>query len=469
VIGPFAERDVAAFLARAIDVNREPLVERSFTDLAARWRELGLRPGDLVLLALPTSVALLQHFFGVLAAGGVPALVAPGAPSARMREMAARMGARVVGAVRLPAGHLRGEGEEPPRVENVGAIETAWLSDGAPATSEGEVVLLTSGTSGVSSGCVTSVEAMLRNAERHAGSIGQRAEDTVLVSLPLYFSFALVAQVLGTLSRGGTLVIGGPPFHHGAYARTLAEHRVAVSALTPIQARTLLQHRTELPASLRVLGVGGDSLAPDHVAALLAARPGGELYLTYGLTQAGPRVSTLAAHEAPPHRYGSVGLPLPGTRVALADLGDGSGRKELLVSSDTLMRRRIGLVEGRSSADFREPGVLATGDVFDQDDEGYLYYRGRLSSYILRAGEKVSLATVQRLATALPGVVSARTKVFPGEEGEDFDLTLVVADTDARQTPEQYRAALSRIVRRGELPRAIEVVVDHPANASGYK
>ena len=33
---------------------------------------------------------------------------------------------------------------------------------------------------------------------------------------------------------------------------------------------------------------------PEHAAELLALRPGGELYLTYGLTQAGPRVSTLA-------------------------------------------------------------------------------------------------------------------------------------------------------------------------------
>jgi len=45
--------------------------------------------------------------------------------------------------------------------------------------------------------------------------------------------------------------------------------------------------------------VGGDSLAPEHVADLLRARPGRELYLTYGLTQAGARVSTLSAHAEP--------------------------------------------------------------------------------------------------------------------------------------------------------------------------
>src|SRR5262249_18147438 len=162
-----------------------------------------------------------------------------------------------------------------------------------------------------------------KNAARHADSIGQQPDDTVLISLPLHFSFALVAQALGTLGRGGQLVVAGPPFQHAAYAAMVAAHGVTVSALTPLLVRPLLQHRTPLPESLRVLGVGGDSLPAEHVGELLRLRPGGELYLTYGLTQAGPRVSTLAAHREPSSRHASVGLPIGGTAVSLADLGDG--------------------------------------------------------------------------------------------------------------------------------------------------
>jgi long-chain acyl-CoA synthetase len=350
----------------------------------------------------------------------------------------------------------------------VGQLETAWLPppERSPV-SEGEVVLLTSGTSGFASGCVTTLAAMLRNGARHVEAIGQRADDTVLISLPLHFSFALVAQALGSLGRGSRLVIAGPPFIPAAYTAMIAAQGVTVSALTPVQVRTLLQQRTPIPASLRTLGVGGDSLAPAHVGELLRHRPGGELYLTYGLTQAGPRVSTLAAHREPESRHASVGHPLPGTEVTLADLGDGSGRTELLISSDTLMRRRIGLVEGRGE-DFRAPGVLATGDVFTRDEEGYLFHRGRLGEYILRGGEKVALATVRRLATQLRGVLTARTEVVARDEGEDFDLVLTVPQGADRQTPDQYRAQLARSVRRGELPRAIHVI-DPPAQAFGYK
>lgn len=463
MIGPLPEAQIAAFFERTVDVSVDALRERPFTDLADRWRALGLRPGDLVLLSLPTGVALLHHFFGVIAAGGVPALLAPGTPSARIREMVSLMGARAVGAVRLPAAGL-----DPERVDHVGLIEVAWYPASAePAAAPGEVVMLTSGTSGFASGCVTTLDAMLRNGARHADAIGQRAGDTVLISLPLHFSFAMVAQALATLGRGGRLVIAGPPFREDAYVKVIAAEGVTVSSLSPTQVRTLLQHGTPFPPGLRTLGVGGDSLSPEHVADLLRRRPGAELYLTYGLTQAGPRVATLAAHAAPPSRYASVGLPLADTKVWLSDLGDGSGRTELIVASDTVMRRRIGLIEGRIHDDLRAPGVLATGDVFEQDDEGYLFYRGRLSEYILRGGEKVCVATVRRVATRLPGVVTARTRVKKGEDGEDYDLVLVV--TGETPEPEQYRGLLAKSVRRAELPQGIEIVADHQAHGLGYK
>lgn len=459
------------FCASAIDLGKEALHDRAPSALAEEWRAAGISPGDLVILSLPTGVALLQHFFGVIAAGGVPALVAPGTPSVRLRELASVMHARAIAAVRLPAG--LGDGA----AVGVGALEVALREPGEPLTREGEVVLLTSGTSGAASGCVFGADALLQNGARHAASLGIRAGDVVLVSLPLHFSFALVAQALGTLSVGGRLVIAGPPFNPEAYLAALASQHVTASALTPVLVRSLIlhldHHAAAIPSSLRVLSVGGDSLGPSHVKDLLRVRPGGELYLTYGLTQAGPRVATLAAHREPEERYASVGLPLEGTRTWLEDLPDGSGRRQLMVSSSTVMRRRIGLVEGRSSDDLRAPKdglpVLATGDVFETDSAGYLYYKSRLSEYILRGGEKVSLATVRRVATSLPDVVGAKVKLSPRDDGQDFDLLLVVNEAGLARGVDHYRAQIGRSLRRAEHPRSIEIALANEARAFEYK
>src|SRR5258708_7677399 len=93
---PAAER-LDAFVAGTVEVLPDP--ERGVpacASLAQAWRRRGLRPGDLVLLCLPNGAELLHQFFGVLTAGGVPALLPPMVPAARLREISQSMGARAV-------------------------------------------------------------------------------------------------------------------------------------------------------------------------------------------------------------------------------------------------------------------------------------------------------------------------------------------------------------------------------------
>jgi acyl-coenzyme A synthetase/AMP-(fatty) acid ligase len=350
--------------------------------------------------------------------------------------------------------------------EKVGVLEAGLFPNPAPSlTKPGEVVLLTSGTSGFASGCVFGIDQLLLNGQRHADSIGQHSDDKVLVNLPLHYSFALVAQMLGTFARGGQLVIDGPPFNPVHYSRIVGEYGISVSALTPILARTLLHGGDRAAHSPRVLSVGGDTLGSEDVSRLLEYRPGKELYLTYGLTQAGPRVSTLAAHTEPKARYTSVGRPLAGTTVSFRPVRGDAATQELVVTSATVMRRRIGIVEGRSQLEDSIAGTVATGDVFEHDSDGYLFFRARLSDFIIKQGEKISLAGVRTVARQLPNVINAKTKVFRSEAGdEDFDLTLYVS-TDGVNSADLLR----RQLRRTEMPRAIHVEQGDRNSVPGHK
>jgi acyl-CoA synthetase (AMP-forming)/AMP-acid ligase II len=434
--------------------------------LGRAWKELGLRPGDLVLLCLPNSRELLHQFFGVMMAGGVPALLPPLMPAARLREIAGAMGAFAVGALRLTTGFLGAES-----YKHMGHLHIALLKPPPePAAAPGEMVLMTSGTSGVSSGCVFDFEAILLNGQRHADAIGQRAEDTVLLNLPLYFSFALSSQALASLTRGSRLIISGPPFHQAGYQEALKQFRVTVSALTPVHIRSFFYNDPSALTELRVLSVGGDQLERELAARLVELRKGKEVYFTYGLTQAGPRVCTLAAHAEPSSRFSSVGLPHEGTEVWIRPVEDGSGRKQLFVKSDTVMKRSIGRVEGRPN-DLVGPQTIATGDAFEIDEDGYLFFKGRLSDFISRKGEKISLATVRRLTSGLPHVVKAWTKVFKHSDGsEDYDLELRI---DAAFLTEERRsdlqAILRQILRRAEMPHAIHIEPASELDEQRYK
>ena len=458
-----------SFVERTIEAlpSGIPLTPPDCESLAKAWKERGLRPGDLVLLCLPNSRELLHQFFGVLIAQGVPALLPPIVPAARLREIAKAMGAFAIGGLRLPAGDI-----ETVSRETIGHLQVAILrTPPEPAAAPGEVVLMTSGTSGFSSGCVFDFESILLNGRRHADAIGQNKEDTVLVNLPLFFSFALSSQALSSLVRGNRLIISGPPFNLMGYRKSIQDYGVTVSALTPVSIRSTLHADPTALVAPRVLSVGGDALSPELVARLVELRQGKEVYITYGLTQAGPRVCTLAAHSEPSSRYSSVGLAHEGTAVSLHPLSDGSGRKQLYVTSATVMKRSIGRVEGRSNNDLVGPQTIATGDCFEQDGEGYLYFKGRLSDFISRKGEKISLAAVRRLAAELPHVVSAKTVIFKHQDGtEDFDLELRVdPGALAPDRKSDTQALLNTRLRRNEMPRAIHIEPANEMDGQRYK
>lgn len=461
---PFTPKAFDSFVERAAETQSDRSCSPCCESLGKSWQSLGIRPGDVVLLCLPNGKELLNQFFGVLMAEGVPALVAPLMPAARLRQMALAVGARAIGAFRLPPGELGTES-----YQAIGPLQVALLpARPAPAAAPGEAILLTSGTSGFASGCVFDLEALLLNGKRHADSIGQRKEDVVLVSLPLHFSFALVAQALASFVCGNRLVISGPPFNVASYLGTSQEYGVTTSSLTPVLIRSLLQADASVLSHCRVLTVGGDALEPQLVARLVECRHGRELYVTYGLTQAGPRVSTLAAHAELPSHYSSVGRPLEGTAAFLRPTSSGNGPKQLYVTSETVMKRPIGQVEGRLHQGLVGPSTIATGDSFEQDEQGYLYFKGRLCDFISRKGTKISLAGVRRVASQLSHVVSAKTTVIWHEDGsEDFDLELCL-DTSA-SAPLDARQLLRGVLNRSEMPRNIRIESMNEIEAYRYK
>ena len=297
-------------------------------------------------------------------------------------------------------------------------------------------------------------------------AITQSADDVVLVSLPLHFSYALVAQALSALMIGSRLVIGGPPFALESYRAALATHRVSVSSLTPVLTESLMGHDASVLELPRVVTVGGDALDAESVARLVAARRGRDVYITYGLTQAGPRVATLTAHREPRARFGSVGLPLTGTAVTLGKPRS-DGLRELHVTSDTVMKRSIGRIEGRVSIATAHR-TIATGDAFEQDADGYLHFQGRLGDFITRRGEKINLAAVRRVASQLPHVIRTKTVVIRGDHGDDFDLELQF-DASAPHDNRDTQRLLRRVLARAEMPHTLRIDAGRGTEELHYK
>lgn len=385
--------------------------------------------GAAILVSLANSVDLLYHVLSIIQAGFVPILAAPALPQLRLSDLQARFAfhgfiqAALQVAV-IPYQQRFDIGEQ--SFYLCSQQEKAYLNSG-------EIVLTTSGTSGLASGCVFNIESLWRNASKHVHAIQLTVKDIVLVNLPLYYSYAFVAQALAALLMGARLLIMGPPFNESFFTKILLEKQVSVISITPLLARRLLKAECILPSSLRVVTIGGDCFNKDEIIHFLRQNPRQECYITYGLTEAGPRVATLAAHKESGEKFASVGRVLPQIETHLEPKTEGF---ELYLKTDTCLKQRLGSTQKPTFHDLPSGRWLQTGDSFHIDDDGYLFFQGRCTNFLILHGEKVNLAAIKQIVLAFPNVISANTKlVIENNNVLGYELYVVLSREESGNTP----------------------------------
>ncbi|MCX4456004.1 AMP-dependent synthetase/ligase [Streptomyces sp. NBC_01728] len=160
---------------------------------------------------------------------------------------------------------------------------------------------------------------------------------------------------------------------HGTGPGPSRSLRAARALYDPLVYRRI---RNALGGKVRYAICGGSPLGR-RLAAFYAGA-GIEIYEGYGLTE-----TTAAATVTPPlkPRLGTVGWPLPGTRVRIA--GDG----EILLSGEQIFRGYWDPNAG-GVVDAAPDGWFATGDIGELDDGGYLTITGRKKEILITAGGK---------------------------------------------------------------------------------
>jgi long-chain acyl-CoA synthetase len=139
----------------------------------------------------------------------------------------------------------------------------------------------------------------------------------------------------------------------------------------------------------------------------------------YGLTE-----SSAASFVNLPHRYkfGSVGVPLPGTEAILSK-EDG----EILIRSRGVMRGYRGLAE--ASAETLRGRWLATGDIGEIDENGFLTIVDRKKDLIKTSGGKY--VAPQHLESVLKAACPYLSQVMVVGDNRNFCTALVTLDPDA--------------------------------------
>ncbi len=180
----------------------------------------------------------------------------------------------------------------------------------------------------------------------------------------------------------------------------------------------------------------------------------------YGLTEASP-VLTLNPVDAP--RDESIGLPLPGVEVKVADPNQ-EGVGDLCFRGPMIMKGYFENPEATREV-IDEEGFLHTGDLGYQDEEGFVYICGRAKNLIVTpAGKNVYPEEVEFAINRRPFILESMVYGIPTERGGEEVAAVIVPDYEAidrhfggkHLSEEDVREIIAK-----ELRRAMKDVADY--------
>jgi acyl-coenzyme A synthetase/AMP-(fatty) acid ligase len=276
------------------------------------------------------------------------------------------------------------------------------------------LILYTTGSTGMPKGVMHSAKTILLFAEECGRYHQFSPADRALICLSLCHVFNLFAVAFPMLFAGGTLYMEPNDSDKTVLIKNIVENKITVMATVPSMYRLLIEYVAYKPPvdhHLRLCVVAGD-IVPKPLHADFKAAFGLLLNEQIGMTEI--VLATANPLDDAQKRPGSAGKPFTNVQIQI-DGPDGEGRGEILVKSPYLLQRYYNEEQSRENEWFH------TGDVGFMDDEGYLWFQGRMKDLIVHDGYNISPLEIEAVLYEYPGVKEAAVIGVPSElYGEDL-------------------------------------------------
>lgn len=441
--------------------------------------EAGVEPGDRVAAQVEKSARNMVLYLATLRAGAVflplntaytlsevGYFVGDAEPRLIVCDPQARAGvedlARLSGA-RVETLDEAGEGS----LAELAAAQFSEFETVPRADQDLAAIVYTSGTTGRSKGAMLTHGNLASNARTLVQAWRFTSNDVLIHALPIYHVHGLFVGINVLLMCGGAMLFL-PKFDAGRILELMP--RASALMGVPTFYTRLLKH-----PGLTAEAVEGMRLFVSGSAPLLAethrewqARTGQAILERYGMTETGMNVSNPYDGD---RVAGTVGRPLPGVEVRIADPETGA----------LLSGGEIGMIEVRgpnvfkgywrmpekTKAEFRPDGFFITGDLGLIDQRGYVSIVGRGKDLVITGGLNVYPIEVEEKIDALQGVVESAVVGLPHPDLGEAVTAVVATGGGPAPSEEQVLKALEADLAAFKRPKRVIFVDELPRNTMG--
>lgn len=360
---------------------------------------------------------------------------------------------------------------------------TAKLSDTA-------TVLYTSGSTSMPKGTVLSQKSILTNVlaiskqypKRHDAS-GQPVQEVILGSLTFAHSLGFTGTLWAARLLGYKAIYLANPLDSRAVCAAVEKHKVTIFITAPTLMRFyLMRGKKEQFASVEVLLLGSEKLRAE-LRRDIKDKLDKEACEAYGATEMGPIITlsvprTLigaGGKEVWGSREGSVGLPVPGTEVAVVNTATGElvtgfgpeHQGEFWVKGSQVMDGYLGKADATAKA--LVGGWYRTGDIGYIDADGFLYITDRLARFAKVGAEMVPMGYLETLIRKVTGQDELSVHVTCVPDAAKGERLIVLYTNLGEATPATIVESLSAQLNALWVPKAGDflLVEKMPVGATG--
>lgn len=452
---------------------------------AKQWLvDLGVRPGDRVMLVCENCRAAVAILLASAALDAWPVLVGPNLSAREFDEIRDHCGPRRViylaTVSRQAKEHAKRLGSDDVNVGTLGSLAVSALdSTVEPEPIDPEVsrrvaaLIYTSGTTGLPKGVMLTHRNLVFVATVSAKIRSLGPEDRMYGVLPMSHAVGLSVVLLGSLVSGATLYLT-PRFDPFLAITMMEKERLTVVLGAPGLFSLLVDYAKlrgikslKLPA-LRIISSSGAPLQP-ALKAQVEELFGMTLYNGYGVSECSPNISQAVVGE---HRADtSVGRVLPGVKLQLV----GPDQKpvpngevgEVWVRGPNVMKGYYRAPEETAAA-INADGWFNTRDLGRLKD-GYLFIEGRTKELIIRFGLNVFPAEVEAVLNAHPAIARSAVvgRTVEGTAGGEEVVAFVQPKAGSAVQASEIAQYAAQHLAPYKRPSHIVVTPDMPLTQSG--